>query len=125
MADAEVTVFIAFSKKFVGWAPAIPEYRLACLNNGLSAVLIRQHQQQTGFTPLLKISCHSMAGATGLEPATSGVTGRRSNQLSYAPIWGQQELETPSSIVKEAVRRLRVRLQVGGNDSNLKVINGP
>ena len=25
-----------------------------------------------------------MAGATGLEPAASGVTGRRSNQLSYA-----------------------------------------
>src|SRR3954471_2777199 len=28
-------------------------------------------------------------GATGLEPATSGVTGRRSNQLNYAP--GQSE----------------------------------
>jgi hypothetical protein len=26
-----------------------------------------------------------LAGATGLEPATSGVTGRHSNQLSYAP----------------------------------------
>jgi hypothetical protein len=25
------------------------------------------------------------AGATGLEPAASGVTGRRSNQLNYAP----------------------------------------
>jgi hypothetical protein len=29
----------------------------------------------------------TIAGATGLEPAASGVTGRRSNQLSYAPAW--------------------------------------
>ena len=28
---------------------------------------------------------HLMAGSTGLEPAASGVTGRRSNQLNYDP----------------------------------------
>ena len=33
----------------------------------------------------LKQPENKMAGATGLEPATSGVTGQRSNQLSYAP----------------------------------------
>ncbi len=30
-----------------------------------------------------------LAGATGLEPAASCVTGRRSNQLNYAPLMGQ------------------------------------
>jgi hypothetical protein len=30
------------------------------------------------------VACR-LTGATGLEPAASGVTGRRSNQLSYAP----------------------------------------
>ena len=28
-----------------------------------------------------------MAGTTGLEPATSDVTGRRSNQLNYVPFF--------------------------------------
>lgn len=38
-----------------------------------------------------------MAGPTGLEPATSGVTGQRSNQLNYGP--GCLPSETPSIIV--------------------------
>ena len=36
-------------------------------------------------TPPKKGGGVGTTGATGLEPATSGVTGRRSNQLSYAP----------------------------------------
>ena len=37
------------------------------------------------------VGCHPrrVAGSTGLEPAASGVTGRRSNQLNYDPtrVW--------------------------------------
>ena len=47
-----------------------------------------------------RVSSVPKAGATGLEPATSAVTGQRSNQLSYAPSlrvggrWG-----APSAVV--------------------------
>ena len=40
-----------------------------------------------------------LAGATGLEPATSAVTGQRSNQLSYAPVKGGGTVENPSACV--------------------------
>ena len=36
-----------------------------------------------------------MAGTTGLEPATSGVTGQRSNQLNYVPGLGWDENGIP------------------------------
>ena len=35
-----------------------------------------------------------MAGTTGLEPATSAVTGQRSNQLNYVPRVGQNRFDT-------------------------------
>jgi hypothetical protein len=34
-----------------------------------------------------------MAGTTGLEPATSDVTGRRSNQLNYVPAMSRRYLD--------------------------------
>ena len=40
----------------------------------------------TFANPLVaKAQILGVAGATGLEPAASAVTGQRSNQLSYAP----------------------------------------
>src|ERR1700751_2520703 len=42
----------------------------------------------------------SEAGAKGLEPATSGVTGRRSNQLSYAPGKGKDQYAKPVAVAR-------------------------
>jgi hypothetical protein len=49
-----------------------------------------------------------MAGWTGLEPATSCVTGRRSNQLSYHPVVGRRLL---SGWEKQSQARTRQNLR--------------
>ena len=44
-----------------------------------------------------------VAGVTGLEPAASGVTGQRSNQLSYTP---KPSVKSPTKVKPDASRRL-------------------
>ena len=45
------------------------------------------------FRQLQLSSLECMAGTTGLEPATSAVTGQHSNQLNYVPIYLVQILK--------------------------------
>lgn len=54
-----------------------------------------------------------MAGPTGLEPATSGVTGLRSNQLSYDPAWKDQPSRAEANYTQERHRRKRHPRQNG------------
>ena len=55
----------------------------------LAGKTVQTHQTRDlcllGVTPESKFF-RFMAGTTGLEPATSAVTGQRSNQLSYVPL---------------------------------------
>ena len=60
------------------------------LNDYLYNTFIHTYRYEIDLWKMLLTSFYSrkLAGVTGLEPATSCVTGRRSNQLSYTPVNG-------------------------------------
>jgi hypothetical protein len=51
-----------------------------------SIPLLNGEHKARSLSLKVPVSRTSKTGATGLEPAASGVTGRRSNRLSYAPV---------------------------------------
>ena len=77
-----------------GFEPATPTLARLCSTPELLPRLLirwwRDPELNWGHTDFqsvalpTELSRHRVAELTGLEPATSGVTGRRSNQLSYS-----------------------------------------
>ena len=64
------------------------------VNNGEVWCLRPESNQRHGDfqSPALPTELQrQMATRKGLEPSTSGVTGRRSNQLNYRAIWWEQQ----------------------------------
>ena len=84
------------------------------------AVLSIKAEYQTSTTQQRKgpdFQGFPKTGATGLEPATSGVTGRRSNQLSYAPkreveVWRVPEIASEPAQLSAQSRVLAVEIKL-------------
>ena len=77
--------FFAGGRPFWAQFPTLKWYSMVVLD-GHSGL----NQGQPTHPDRANLQLLPPTGATGLEPATSDVTGRRSNQLSYAP--GEREV---------------------------------
>jgi hypothetical protein len=79
----------------VTWLVRVTEHKLRDGNRLFAGLSSPEHWATNGprnrqikseqTTQPFRLQAVRKTGATGLEPATSGVTGRRSNQLNYAP----------------------------------------
>jgi hypothetical protein len=72
------------SRRFRGWTRRAPDGRRPKRRKRF----LRTRVSSGATTKMPILQALLKTGATGLEPATSGVTGRRSNQLNYAPADG-------------------------------------
>ena len=71
-----------------------------------------------------------MAGTTGLEPATSAVTGQRSNQLNYVPRnalvwWAVRDLNTRPSGCKPDALTAELTALVCPGAKTLSIVRDP
>ena len=64
-----------------------------------------------------------MAGWTGLEPAASGVTGRRYNQLNYHPIKQKKLIHDPVRTVNTAPE-IEIRSEGRNRRAEPRVLTG-
>src|SRR5512133_1924284 len=68
-------------------AASAASFKSACRKHCLAIARHQAGRDPTSDVLTLDPCSEGLAGATGLEPAASCVTGRRSNQLNYAPAW--------------------------------------
>ena len=80
----------------------------------------RTIKRRCHWTQTFEHQIREMAGVTGLEPATSGVTGQRSNQLSYTPephVQARQGHRTVQAIKSSGRKRIAAKFLPSSNDA--------
>jgi hypothetical protein len=66
-----------------------------------------------------------MAGVAGLEPVTSAVTGQRSNQLSYTPARGQENVRNPRFTVNGEFNKFPLGKRIRAADAKEVGVGNP
>jgi hypothetical protein len=69
------------------WNDAMADVIAEARKHGAERRLANVCTRKAGSAEVFERKKKSLAGTTGFEPATSDVTGRRSNQLNYVPAW--------------------------------------